>query len=221
MVERRKSLRLQKEKGKRGTIKVKGSEVASKLDSNLSKCKDEAGRRKLKGKEKVTSDNLKRKRVLEEDSDFDEPNTSKTVRGSKRKTETITEENIVEKRDIKTRTSPKSLTTTMLGLSQCQKDCLDNFGFGSLVRIRIDALPWKLGYFVVDSFDEKRMQMKLKWGMIKISQQSVFEIIGDPIGGKPIESLEIPKEEDEVVEAWRKQFEKKEMTAKEVMNCFK
>ncbi|CAH1435277.1 unnamed protein product [Lactuca virosa] len=53
---------------------------------------------------------------------------------------------------LSTRISPNSLYLAMKCLSKSQREMVRDMGFGSFLGMKIDTLPGKLAYFVVDSF---------------------------------------------------------------------
>lgn len=67
-------------------------------------------------------------------------------------------------------------------------------GFGSLHEMVVDDIPSKIGLFVVDNFDNKKMQLKLKNFNILITPDLIHEMLGVPIGGQDINDLVKNKE---------------------------
>ncbi|PWA89648.1 ulp1 protease family, C-terminal catalytic domain-containing protein [Artemisia annua] len=81
-------------------------------------------------------------------------------------------------------------------------------GFASLLDLKINIIPSRLGQHVVQSFDESTMSMKHWRGDIKITKESVKEILGFPCGGLKINLPERVKSDDACIKSWRRQFNK-------------
>lgn len=107
---------------------------------------------------------------------------------------------------IRTRTSPKSLFTSVHSLSSAQKLCLKEMGFGEMEKFNIDLIPAKLGFFVVENFDDSNLVIKVSGGAIQVTKEAIHEMLGIPIGGITIDSLDENKQDDVIVREWRRQF---------------
>ena len=109
---------------------------------------------------------------------------------------------------IRTRTSPRTLYETVIGLSESQKDVLCDLGLGSIARMTTNGLPYRLGFYVVDSFDPSNMHLKVSGGVILITIRSIHELLGVPTGG--VDLIEAPDTEFgfNLVKEWRQQFSK-------------
>ncbi|PWA58474.1 hypothetical protein CTI12_AA399780 [Artemisia annua] len=83
---------------------------------------------------------------------------------------------------------------------------LKKMGFGSLLDLKINIIPSRLGQHVVQSFDESTMSIKHWRGDIKITKESVKEILGFPCGGLKINPPERVKSDDACIKSWRRQF---------------
>nr|GEW69869.1 hypothetical protein [Tanacetum cinerariifolium] len=59
---------------------------------------------------------------------------------------------------LQTRSSPKALCNAMLKLKLNQKACLEEVRFGGMVELKVDGIPSKLGLYVVNNLDEKKME---------------------------------------------------------------
>ncbi|PWA52864.1 hypothetical protein CTI12_AA450410 [Artemisia annua] len=79
-------------------------------------------------------------------------------------------------------------------------------GFGSLLDLKINIIPSRLGQHVVQSFDESTMSIKHWRGDIKITKESVKEILSFSCGGLKINPPERVKSEDACIKSWRRQF---------------
>nr|GEW99229.1 major facilitator superfamily domain, general substrate transporter [Tanacetum cinerariifolium] len=51
-------------------------------------------------------------------------------------------------------------------------------GFGNFVEFKVDGIPSKLGLYVVDKFDAKKMEIKSAEGSLKITKNLISEMLG-------------------------------------------
>ncbi|GKF16860.1 hypothetical protein Tco_0061778 [Tanacetum coccineum] len=92
-------------------------------------------------------------------------------------------------------------------INDCQVDMesfLKNIGFGSLYGINIGDLQGRLNHFVVKSFDCNSFCMKLNHGSIKVDSKRVHDMLGIPVGGTLLLSLE--ETEGDPLTYWLAQF---------------
>ncbi|GKF98239.1 hypothetical protein Tco_0297022, partial [Tanacetum coccineum] len=98
--------------------------------------------------------------------------------------------------------SPRVLCNAMLQLKPNQKAGLEEIGFGGMVEFKVDGIPSKLGLYVVDNFDENKMEIMLYKGSIVFTK----DMIGGMLGLKN-EGLDIlegnPNRDDEMVRNWK------------------
>ncbi|KVH87447.1 hypothetical protein Ccrd_025311, partial [Cynara cardunculus var. scolymus] len=52
----------------------------------------------------------------------------------------------------------------------------------SILHFSIEYIPSRLGFFVVDNFDDERMVLKLSVGELEIAKYSVQKMLGFPTG---------------------------------------
>ena len=57
---------------------------------------------------------------------------------------------------FQTRASAKVFFNAIHTLRPVQKACLERIGFGGLLDLKIDGIPSKLGFYVVDKFNPER-----------------------------------------------------------------
>nr|GFA30982.1 major facilitator superfamily domain, general substrate transporter [Tanacetum cinerariifolium] len=93
--------------------------------------------------------------------------TSKRVSVKRRRT---SEKDNVKSIMLETRSSPRTFYNSISTLKPNQKACLEHIGFGNFVEFKVDRIPSKLGLYVVDKFDAKKMEMKLAEGALKITK---------------------------------------------------
>ncbi|GJV26196.1 hypothetical protein Tco_1378891 [Tanacetum coccineum] len=114
------------------------------------------------------------------------------------------------------RSSPKALCNVISQLKANQKACLEETGFGGMVEFRVDDIPSKLWLYVVDNFDETKMEIKFSTGYIVITKDLIREMLG--LKNEGIDVLEgTPNKNDEMVRSWMNQYESgKELTPVDV-----
>nr|GFA75637.1 major facilitator superfamily domain, general substrate transporter [Tanacetum cinerariifolium] len=135
--------------------------------------------------------------------------TSRRVSVKRRRTsETDNVKSIV----LETRSSPRTFYNSISTLKPNQKACLEQIGFGNFVEFKVDGIPSKLGLYVVDKFDAKKMEMKLAEGVIKITKNLISEMLGIRNEGIDIMAEEGNRNE-EMVSSWMMQYgNKKDIT---------
>ncbi|GJV86538.1 hypothetical protein Tco_1530476 [Tanacetum coccineum] len=79
---------------------------------------------------------------------------------------------------LQTRSSPKALCNVISQLKANQKACLEETGFGGMVEFRVDGILSKLGLYVVDNFDETKMEIKFLTGYIVITKDLIKAMLG-------------------------------------------
>ncbi|KAI3692442.1 hypothetical protein L6452_32258 [Arctium lappa] len=171
-----------------------------------------------------------REKDLPSDSDFEEqPRTQ--VKGMKKvnndeklmKMVKVKKANVTKKKEkripvgLRTRTSPKTLWETVKMLDENQRAAVRDIGLESLLDLTLDGIPSKLGYYVVDKLDTRHMNLKLRNGAIPITVHSIHELLGLPIGGLDLNSINRAIGDDDITVSWRKQFTKDRMRPKDVM----
>nr|GEV66321.1 ulp1 protease family, C-terminal catalytic domain-containing protein [Tanacetum cinerariifolium] len=133
--------------------------------------------------------------------DDDENNETKNM---KKKSKIYDENNKNSK--IRTRTTPTLLFNAMAILNVDIKNCLDEMGFGSMIGMEIHELPGKLGFYVIDNLNTKTNVLSLTDNSILVTSQSVHDILGIPMGGCSLESLEPRSPDDPFIKEWLSQF---------------
>nr|GEY51702.1 hypothetical protein [Tanacetum cinerariifolium] len=85
-------------------------------------------------------------------------------------------------------------------------------GFGNFIEFKVDGIPSKLGLYVVDKFDAKKMEIKLAEGALKITKNLISEMLG--IRNKGIDIMaEEGNRNEEMVSSWMMQYgNKKDIT---------
>ncbi|GJU95372.1 hypothetical protein Tco_1320128 [Tanacetum coccineum] len=79
---------------------------------------------------------------------------------------------------IETRNSPRAFFNAISKLSPVQKSCLEQLGFGKLIHFKVEGIPSKLGFYVVNNFDQNTMEIKLDNGSLLITMELIADMIG-------------------------------------------
>ncbi|GKA95628.1 hypothetical protein Tco_0817723 [Tanacetum coccineum] len=91
------------------------------------------------------------------------------------------------------------------GLKPNQKACLEEIGFGGMVEFKFDGILSKLGLYVVDNFDDNKMEIKLSKGSIVLTKDMIGEMLG--LKNEGLDILEgNPNRDDEMVRNWKQQY---------------
>ncbi|GJX12265.1 hypothetical protein Tco_0204023 [Tanacetum coccineum] len=64
-----------------------------------------------------------------------------------------------------------------------------------------------LGYYVVDNFEPKKMELMMHDGSIEVTAKAVHDMLSVPNGGKSIISLEPRASDDLFIKYWKAQFQ--------------
>ncbi|GJU50201.1 ulp1 protease family, C-terminal catalytic domain-containing protein [Tanacetum coccineum] len=79
-----------------------------------------------------------------------------------------------------------------------------------------EEIPVKLAHFVVDKFDSDLMTLKLTNGVIPITPELVYQVLGVPLGGEDINRMDRLGREDVTTLEWHSQFSRRNPTPKKV-----
>nr|GEY03463.1 ubiquitin-specific protease 13 [Tanacetum cinerariifolium] len=114
---------------------------------------------------------------------------------------------------LRSRTVPSSLFATI----RDSQSFMSDIGFSLLHNVYIDTLPQRFASFVVRAFSASSYEFKLEKGIIRVTPEKVYKILGVPLGGTSISKLpEIPLD-DPFVKEWFKQFDLKPL--KKIRAC--
>lgn len=113
---------------------------------------------------------------------------------------------------IKSRSSPKALFTALRMLKTEQKRCLRSMGFGPMLEFNVDEIPSKLGYYVVDNFDDDVLVIRVNGGSIQVTKELIHEMLRVPIGGSTWDSMEVTRRDRPIKVEWRSQFNNTEIS---------
>nr|GEX99696.1 hypothetical protein [Tanacetum cinerariifolium] len=208
-VKRRGRPRKNNDESKKQTIgsKRKGREYKVEDDDDndgTKRMKKKMDHKEAKDKRKRNQKNNKRKFVDDSSSEFEVTNTSSKGKNYKKNIK-ISDEN-KKYIKIRTRTTPTALFNAMAILNADRKKCLYEMGFGSLIGMAIHELPGMLGFYVIDNLDTETNVLSLNDNSILVNLQSVHDILGIPMGGCSLESLESRSAHDPFIKEWFSQF---------------
>ncbi|KAK9050809.1 hypothetical protein SSX86_030221 [Deinandra increscens subsp. villosa] len=107
---------------------------------------------------------------------------------------------------IYSRTSPKQLHSGISKLTNPMRAIVRRMGFGKILTLKLDNIPQKLGHFVVDKLDTKRMVIVTEKGDINVDKESMSVLLDIPEGRIDITKMTKPKRKSEVFKAWKKRY---------------
>ncbi|CAH1414514.1 unnamed protein product [Lactuca virosa] len=81
-------------------------------------------------------------------------------------------------------------------------------GFGALLKMKITDIPLKLGFYVLQKFDSERMVIDIEGKELKVTAESVHDMLGIPIGGTKLTQLDQWPKDDTSYDEWKQQFKK-------------
>ncbi|GJX09428.1 hypothetical protein Tco_0199287 [Tanacetum coccineum] len=169
---------------------------------------------KLKAKENLMLKTVGSKRKFEDDTYEDDVTSTFSKGKKKKKCKSSSKKSDGKKRKVKdkvrksirTRTTPTSLFSAMCILNPDRKKCIRDMGFGSMIGMAIHELPGVLGLYVMKNLDTEKNELLLSDSSILVNSQSVHDILGIPISGRSIESLEPRSHDDPFIREWKSQF---------------
>ncbi|KAJ9565459.1 hypothetical protein OSB04_001425 [Centaurea solstitialis] len=128
------------------------------------------------------------------------------------------QKNEVEKfATLNTRTSPRTLYETVIGLNQAQRRAVCDMGLESIINMTIDGVPYKLGFYVVDILNTKKMSLDMINSSIQITTQSIHDLMGLRLGGLDLEDPNDEDGDESIVDEWKSQFDKPKIRPTDVM----
>lgn len=153
------------------------------------------------------------------DSDFDNPPVvGKRLRADAKEAIINAETGQREKLHISAypmltaRGSPACLYNAISSLNDVQREAVRTMGFGPILELKINELPSRLAYWVVENFDTRGMEVKLLHGrMLSVGEEDVQRVFGFPNGEEEIKLLE-NRESTKLYDDWVSLFTGKERT---------
>lgn len=109
---------------------------------------------------------------------------------------------------MKVRTTPYPLFNAVHSMSGEQLQTLNEMGFGGLAEMKLDGIPSTLGLHVARNFDPYTMTIKTAKGPIHITEESIRDILGCPMGYIRYDSCSTDDYGVGVKAEWMEQFER-------------
>ncbi|PWA99412.1 hypothetical protein CTI12_AA009070 [Artemisia annua] len=89
-----------------------------------------------------------------------------------------------------------------------RKRCLKEMGFETMINFPLNELPGSLGFYVLEKFHPKSMELRLERGSIKVTRQKVHDMLGVPMGSRKLNEMEPREWDDEFITRWEQQYYK-------------
>lgn len=121
------------------------------------------------------------------------------------------------RKTIRTRTSPKTLYNAIHELTDVQRAAVIHMGFEQLLGLSVDEIPSKLGYYVVDNFNDEHMRLDVHKFSIPISRQSVHDMLGIPMGTTRLQDVMNADEEESSITVFKQIHGKENVTPNDIV----
>ncbi|KAD6454917.1 hypothetical protein E3N88_09623 [Mikania micrantha] len=89
-------------------------------------------------------------------------------------------------------------------------------GFGGLLSLQVEGVPQRMGFYVVDMFDEVNMEIRVPCENIKVDEESLHNLLGVPKDGVDLLSRDAKKVRTPGVTGWRKKYDKDYITPSDI-----
>ncbi|CAI9260749.1 unnamed protein product [Lactuca saligna] len=150
-----------------------------------------------------------KQQLQDSDSDFESSHPSKKAKKRSHQSKKTKKKSMVKEfYSMKNRCSPEALLSIILGMSKEQKEFVRSMGFGALLKMKITDIPLKLGFYVLQKFDYERMVIDIEGKELKVTAESVHDMLGIPIGGTKLTQLDQWPKDDTSYDEWKQQFKK-------------
>ncbi|PWA65992.1 ulp1 protease family, C-terminal catalytic domain-containing protein [Artemisia annua] len=107
---------------------------------------------------------------------------------------------------VQLRIPPISLFRVITNFTEEQKQSVREMGFGGILEYRLSEIPTRLGYWVLDKFDEDSCSLLFGGNTIPVTREAVHEILGIPMGIIPIDALKRTSRSDKLTKSWKNIF---------------
>ncbi|KAK9078000.1 hypothetical protein SSX86_002057 [Deinandra increscens subsp. villosa] len=107
---------------------------------------------------------------------------------------------------LRTRSSPKKFSEFLNDLTERKKNIIREMGFGSLISMRVNGIPGRLAYFVVDHLDPKELKIIFDDRVINVDNDSIQLLLGVPNSGIDITSKKVKKKLTPLGTEYRKRY---------------
>ncbi|CAI9290127.1 unnamed protein product [Lactuca saligna] len=141
----------------------------------------------------------------------------KTMGGKVRK---ISKDHPEGYRRLVTRMTPGRISSVVKVMSPTQKNAIVSMGFGSL-HIDIDTTLGLLNYYLLDHYDLDSSRLVLENMVIRITKDTLHEMLGLPNAGEDFLRLSSCDKDNEVLQEWKGQYDKKGFNGEEYLKMIK
>ncbi|PWA67906.1 ulp1 protease family, C-terminal catalytic domain-containing protein [Artemisia annua] len=107
---------------------------------------------------------------------------------------------------VQLRIPPISLFRVITNFTEEQKQSVREMGFGGILEYRLSEIPTRLGYWVLDKFDEDSCSLIFGGNTIPVTREAVHEILGIPLGIIPVDALKGTSRSDKLTKSWKNIF---------------
>ncbi|XP_076925140.1 uncharacterized protein LOC143587858 [Bidens hawaiensis] len=105
------------------------------------------------------------------------------------------------------RCAPINIVDVVKAMTIAQKTCVEEMGFGSMLRLQVTQTPTTLGYWLLMNYNNRLNELNIGSGVIKITPQKVHEVLGIPMGKIPVLGKSRPRlGEDVTIDLFKSQF---------------
>nr|KAJ0203039.1 hypothetical protein LSAT_V11C500295170 [Lactuca sativa] len=158
---------------------------------------------------------LDKQQRQDSDSDFESSHPSKKAKKrvtnqkrQKKKKKKKKKPMVKEFYSMKNRCSPEALLSIILRMSKEKKESVRSMVFRASLKMKITDIPLKLGFYVLQKFDSRRMVIDIEGKELKVTAESVHDMLGIPIGGTKLTQLDQWPKDDTSYDEWKQQFKK-------------
>ncbi|CAH1450842.1 unnamed protein product [Lactuca virosa] len=136
--------------------------------------------------------------------------TERKANNKKQKQKAITEhgEDDEKFQPLRTRVATQSLWKAVKILSSEQRDCVESLGLRSVLKMTLDVIPSKIGFFSVFSYDHTTNSIDLGHGRITITEETIGEILGLKNEGMDLEKGDDCEQDNITLIKWKEQHPK-------------
>lgn len=107
---------------------------------------------------------------------------------------------------LTSKTKTATITEVVQTMSEENKKKIREMGFGGILDLKVGKIPGKFAYHVVSQFDANTMELKVNNKSIKITEETVKELMDLPRGENKIPLDEKATKDKSSIEEWRMQF---------------
>ncbi|GJY52343.1 ulp1 protease family, C-terminal catalytic domain-containing protein [Tanacetum coccineum] len=115
-------------------------------------------------------------------------------------------DNLEEMDRVLLRIPPISLFRIMTNLTEEQRKSVREMGFGGILEYRLSEIPTRLGYWVLDKFDEDSCSLIFGGNTIPVTREAVHEVLGIPMGIIHVDALKGTSRSNKLTKSWKSLF---------------